>query len=75
MLHRNTGVVTASEIHSLANLRGIPLAMNSRVHLSQIRKAWNGFYKQFPNPTKQQLLDFATQVDDQFGHLFDPPVR
>ena len=74
-LVRHPGVVSSSEIHSLPNLRGIPKAVNSDIHLSQIRKAWNRFYKQNPNPTKQQLLDQATKIDDLFGHLFDPPVR
>jgi hypothetical protein len=25
--------------------------------------------------TKQELLDFAKEVDDKFGHLFNPPIR
>jgi hypothetical protein len=28
-----------------------------------------------PTATKQELLDFAKQIDDKFGHLFDPPIR
>ena len=75
VLTRNPGLVTSSEIHSLENLRGIPKSLNPDIHLSQIRKSWNRFYKQNPNPTKQQLLDHATKLDEQFGHLFDPPVR
>lgn len=69
------GLVSDAEMHSLGNLRGIPKGINSDLHLSKIRKSWNQFYRNNPNPTKQQLLDHATKIDDQFGHLFDPPVR
>ena len=72
-LTRYPGTVTESEIHSLENLRGIPKAINSDVHLSQIRKSWNQFYR--TNPTSGQLLDHATKIDDIFGHMFNPPVR
>ena len=70
--------VTQSEMHSLENLRGIPKgAINNRIHLSEIRKAWNQFYKPFDasntQPTKQQLLDFATEVDKRWGKHFNPP--
>ena len=68
-------VVTASEIHSLQNLRGIPKTLNADIHLSKIRKAWNRFYRRNPNPSRQDLLDFATQIDDEIEHLFNPPVR
>jgi len=62
-------------MHSLENLRGIPKEINSEIHLSKIRKEWNKFYRQNPNPTKQQLLDKATEIDDMFGTEFNPPVR
>ena len=26
-------------------------------------------------PTRQEVLDFATHIDDTYGHLFVPPVR
>jgi RHS repeat-associated protein len=74
-LTRFPGTVTQAQIHSLENLRGIPKAINADVHLSQIRKSWNEFYRNTPSPTQQQLLDHATMIDDQFGHLFIPPVR
>lgn len=75
-LQRYPGVVSESEMHSLENLRGIPKGdINNRVHLSQIRKEWNRFYKANPSPTQAQLLDFATKLDDKFGYLFNPPIR
>jgi len=73
-LTRFTGVVTEAEIHSLQNLRGIPNAVNSKLNLSDIRVDWNRFYKANPNPTKQQLLDKATEIDRKFGSQFNPPV-
>lgn len=74
-LERYPGVVSEEEIHSLENLRGIPKESNSDLHLSKIRKIWNEFYRKNPNPTKEQLLEQATKIDNQFGHLFDPPIR
>lgn len=77
VLKRYPGLVTPSQMHSLENLRGIPKAINNTVHLSEIRKMWNSFYRTHPpaTTTVQDLLDFATQVDDMFGHLFNPPIR
>ena len=74
-LRRYPGLVNNSEMHSLENLRGIPNGINGRVHLSQIRREWNQFYAANPTATQRQLLDFATKIDDKFGHLFLPPVR
>ncbi|MGD1318736.1 RHS repeat domain-containing protein [Chryseobacterium sp. 2R14A] len=75
VLKRYPGVITAQEMHSLENLRGIPKSINSDVHLSQIRKMWNRFYKQNPNPSKQQLLEQATIIDQKFGSQFLPPLK
>lgn len=61
-------------MHSLDNLRGIPKEINSDLHLSKIRKEWNKFYKEFPNPTKEQLLQKRLGIDKKYGHLFKPPI-
>jgi hypothetical protein len=66
--------VTESEIHSLENLRGIPNELNSDVHLSQIAREWNQFYKANPNATQEQLLQKATEIDLKYGGRFKPPV-
>lgn len=71
-LTRYPGVVSEAEIHSLENLRGIPNEINSDVHLSQIRREWNKFYRQNPASTKQQLLQQATEIDEKFGSQFRP---
>lgn len=71
--------ITPSEMHSPENLRGIPEGINNDVHLSAIRKMWNQFYAHYDRmgtePTREQLLDYTTLIDDAFGDLFDPPVR
>lgn len=69
----DTGLFTPAELNSLPFLRGIPNEINSNVHLSQIRKAWNRFYKSNPNPTRQDLLDQRDQIDQDFGDQFNPP--
>jgi|GEM_PF-865151 len=77
VLSRFPGVVSKSEIHSLENLRGIPLQLNSELHLSTIRTEWNRFYKLFEangtSPTKPQLLQKATEIDQKYGTQFNPP--
>lgn len=70
---RYPGVVRDDEMHSIENLRGIPNNVNSDLHLSQIRREWNQFYRNNPSPTKQQLLDKATEIDQRYGSQFDPP--
>jgi len=54
--------------------RGIAKDVNSDVHLSQIRREWNEFYRQTPNPTKEQLLEKVTQLDLKYGRGFKPPI-
>jgi hypothetical protein len=75
-LTKYPGVLTRSELHSLENLRGIPKDANAKTHLRQIRKEWNSFYRQHPKlATKEELLEKATEIDNKYGHLFDPPIR
>jgi hypothetical protein len=74
VLTRYPGVVTEAELHSLENLRGIPTEVNSSLHLSQIRRDWNQFYRQTPNPTQSQLLQKATEIDVKYGAQFKPPT-
>jgi len=66
--------VSTSQVHSLENLRGIPKEVNSKVHLSEIRKEWNRFYVENPNATQVELLQKATEIDLNYGNLFKPPV-
>ncbi|MFC9505082.1 RHS repeat-associated core domain-containing protein [Streptomyces sp. NPDC057002] len=76
VLKRYPGLFSADEMHSLENLRGIPKGdINSRVHLSQIRVEWNRFYDANPNPTRQEVLDHVTRVDDMLGNWFSPRIR
>ncbi|MFH9968902.1 putative T7SS-secreted protein [Streptomyces mirabilis] len=76
VLKRYPGLFSADEIHSLENLRGIPKGdINSRVHLSEIRVSWNEFYRTHPNPTRQEVLNQVTHVDDMLGNWFNPRIR
>jgi hypothetical protein len=76
VLTRYPGVMTEAEIHSLKNLRGIPIALNDDLHLSKIRKEWNKFYRENPPGTvdAKKLLDKAQEIDRKYGHLFNPPI-
>jgi len=66
--------VTEEEIHSLENLRGIPINVNRELHLSKIARAWNSFYDKHPVASKQELLDFATEIDREYGRYFNPSI-
>jgi RHS repeat-associated protein len=69
---RYPGIITDAELHSLENLRGIPLDQNSRVHLRNIRREWDEFYATHPIATKQQLLQKVHEIDAAYGHEFLP---
>ena len=64
-------------LESIENMRGIPKGLNGEMHLSKIRTRWNRFYDRYAHvpPSEQEVLDFVKQIDDEFGHLFDPPIR
>ena len=64
---------TPSEIHGLANLRGIPNDINGPLHLSEIRRAWNLFYKTHPTATREDVIDFSRAIDEAYGSQFLPP--
>jgi hypothetical protein len=80
VLTRYPGVVTADELNSLENLRGIPLGPDGyELHQSDIRRYWDAFYDSFDEagrvPTKEDLLSMAKQIDDMFGRDFIPAIR
>lgn len=56
-------------------LDGIVGDINSKFHLSDIRVSWNEFYRTHPNPTRQDVLDHVTHVDDKLGNWFSPRIR
>jgi hypothetical protein len=68
------GLFTDEEIHSYENLRGIPNKISSELHLSHIRKEWNRFYKENPNPIKEQVIRKRLEIDRIYGHLFNPKL-
>ena len=74
VLRKYPSLFSEVEINSFRNLRGIPVEINNTVHLSAIRKIWDGFYEAMPNPTRADLLKQATKIDDIFGSQFFPKV-
>ncbi len=69
------GLFSEDEIHSYENLRGIPIDDNSSLHLSEIRREWNRFYKENPDPTKRQLLQKRLEIDMKYGERFNPQIE
>lgn len=61
-------------MHSLQNLRGIPKGLDNLLHKIVFRFEWDKFYASHPQPTRQQVLDYVTYIDKQYGHLFNPPI-
>ena len=80
------GAFSEYEILRIAsNLRAIPKSVNSDIHLSKIRKAWDSVYEKINNalydnanwPTEQQkqyirktILDARDAIDVQYGMYF-----
>ncbi|MBA5247914.1 MAG: hypothetical protein FE834_00025 [Gammaproteobacteria bacterium] len=72
------GVYDEMEIHSIENLRGIPDG-ESAMH-NEITQKWKIFLDDFQfnklrQPTKNELTDFATKIDDIYGKLTLPIIR
>jgi hypothetical protein len=65
--------LTQNQIHSLENLRGIPA--NGSLDHTTITNYWEAFHHSNPSPGLDEVLDYAKWIDDNFGHLFIPPVR
>lgn len=63
VLKRHPNLFSLEEIHALENLRGIPKEINSDIHLSKIRRDWNRFYRNSPNPTKEEVINYMIELD------------
>ena len=70
------GLFTETEIHDIANLRGIPKFDNPDVHLSLLRKEWNKFYSELNGriPSKAEVYLKVQEIDEKFGFRFLPVV-
>ena len=78
--YRNLSI-SEKQMHSLVKLRGIPnnifypVGSTTKLH-QHITNQWNSFYAQNSSITDINVIfAFAKQIDDQFGHLFSPPIR
>ncbi|MEI3611232.1 LXG domain-containing protein [Pseudogracilibacillus sp. SO30301A] len=75
VLKKYPNLFTLDEIHALENLRGIPKKINSDIHLSKLRKDWNRFYRNHPNPTKEEIINYMIELDKKYGENFNPPIK
>lgn len=71
---RYPGLFTEQELHSIENLRGIRKEFDINLHQKVIRNELEYFYKNNPHATRQKVLDYVTEIDKKYGHLFDPPI-
>lgn len=75
ILKRYPNLFSLEEIHALENLRGIPKEINNDIHLSQIRRDWNSFYRNNPDPTREEVINYMIELDKKYGEYFNPPVK
>ncbi len=79
VMRRYPGLFDRYELHSIENLRGIPTHLNRDIHLVRIRELWDDFYDAFADagrpPTKAEVLEYTTKIDDLLGHHFIPRER
>ncbi|WP_208636416.1 hypothetical protein [Mesorhizobium helmanticense] len=68
------GLFTEQELNSIENLRGIRKEFDINLHLKVIRNEWDSFYKKNPHATRQNVLDYVSEIDKKYGHFFDPPI-
>jgi hypothetical protein len=67
-------VLSPIEMNGIGNLRGIPIGVNNTLHLSDIRKAWNQFGRDYPDPTLEDFERMRDEIDRKYGCQFLPPV-
>ncbi len=70
VLTRYPGLFTRADFDALPNLRGVLLAINREFHLSFLAKAWNKFYRTYPNATRDMIEHYVNMLDRLFGAIF-----
>lgn len=73
VLSRYPGALKAAEVHGLENLCGIPRELNKPLHLIEMRRFWDHFYKIHLTATKEELLRAREELRRKFGSQFLPP--
>jgi hypothetical protein len=75
VLTRYPGLFKPQEIHSAENLAGVPGGrINQDIHLSEIRRSWDDFYRTHAAPSRQDVLDHASRIYLKVGVFFSPSV-
>ncbi|MCW1916477.1 hypothetical protein OJ996_23015 [Luteolibacter sp. GHJ8] len=69
------GFIDPTKIHSLEVLRGIPLELVRVLHGKIIQMEMNDFRRRNADPSEQDLLDFASEIDARFGQYFLPVIE
>lgn len=74
VIHRFPNLnISLDQMHSLENLRGIPVY--GTLDHQTITNYWEAFFNANDNPSMQEIFEYVEFIDDEFGHLFIPPVR
>lgn len=74
VLRDHPGLFSAAELNELSNLRGLAKTEESLNHYRNIHNIWNQFRCDYPDPTRQQVLNQLKAIDKEFGKHFLPPT-
>ncbi len=69
LLKQHPDWFTHKEIHDAENLVGIPKSTGAH---KAINKEWKGFWRDYPDATKQQVIDFVRKIDKDYGADYLP---
>jgi len=72
LLKEQVGLFTATEINDVSVLRGIYKSVNDQMHNREIHNVWRQFKKEYPNPTRHDVLDKLAEIDSDYGMFFVP---
>lgn len=72
VLKEHPGLFTAKEINDVLYLRGIYEGVNNTLHQRVIHGEWREFTKQYPNPSRREILAKVREIDKLYGHQFAP---
>lgn len=67
------GLFSAEEVNSPEQLRGIYKSVNDELHNRLIHSEWREFKRDYPVPTREDVLEKVNALDVKYGHLFAPP--
>ncbi len=60
--------------HELNDVKTMQL-VSIKINKDFGRRDWNRFYRNNPNPTKEEVINYMIELDKKYGENFNPPVK